>query len=270
MVWSTRQLADLAGTTVSTVRHYHKVGLLDVPERGSNGYKHYGVKHLVRLLQIMRMSDLGIPLARIAELDLPGGDVDEEIDVLDAELAAAVERMTRVREELAAVREHRSPLDVPDGFAPVARQLSDAQRAMLMMFSAVLSEADLEQLRQAMAAPDAAAEDFENLPEDADDAAIGLLVERMVPSARRTRELHPALLDPTARSPHGAASAQLAMGRALVELYNPAQLRALELLEASLREEAAESAAGREVAEDAGSSVAEVVLDAGPEVRTRS
>ena len=48
MAWSTHELADLAGTSLRTVRHYHEVGLLDEPERHSNGYKQYGVAHLVR------------------------------------------------------------------------------------------------------------------------------------------------------------------------------------------------------------------------------
>ena len=30
MAWSTRELADLAGTTVNTVRHYHERGLIEV------------------------------------------------------------------------------------------------------------------------------------------------------------------------------------------------------------------------------------------------
>ncbi|WP_399921406.1 MerR family transcriptional regulator [Streptomyces kanamyceticus] len=47
--WSTGQLAELAGTTTKTVRHYHETGLLDEPERAPNGYKRYGVSHLVRL-----------------------------------------------------------------------------------------------------------------------------------------------------------------------------------------------------------------------------
>ena len=53
MAWSTRQLAELAGTTVKTVRHYHEIGLLSEPERASNGYKQYRTEHLVRLLQAM-------------------------------------------------------------------------------------------------------------------------------------------------------------------------------------------------------------------------
>ncbi|WP_342775062.1 MerR family DNA-binding transcriptional regulator [Nonomuraea diastatica] len=32
--WSTRQLADLTGSTVKTIRHYHEIGLLEMPGRG--------------------------------------------------------------------------------------------------------------------------------------------------------------------------------------------------------------------------------------------
>ena len=39
MAWSTRQLADLTGVTLRSIRHWHDVGLLPDPERRSNGYK---------------------------------------------------------------------------------------------------------------------------------------------------------------------------------------------------------------------------------------
>ena len=86
MAWSTRQLADLAGTTVKAVRHYHKVGLLDEPERLSNGYKQYQVAHLIRLLQIVRLSELGVPLAQIATLDQSEERPDDAIAVLGFEM----------------------------------------------------------------------------------------------------------------------------------------------------------------------------------------
>ena len=41
MAWSTRQLADLTGVTLRSIRHWHDVGLLPAPERLSNGYKQY-------------------------------------------------------------------------------------------------------------------------------------------------------------------------------------------------------------------------------------
>ncbi|MGH9061940.1 MAG: MerR family transcriptional regulator, partial [Acidimicrobiales bacterium] len=64
MAWSTRQLAELAGTSLRTVRHYHDVGLLAEPERRATGYKRYGVAHLVRLLRIKPLTDIGFSLAQ--------------------------------------------------------------------------------------------------------------------------------------------------------------------------------------------------------------
>ena len=91
MTWSTRQLADLAGTTVKAVRHYHTVGLLEEPDRAANGYKQYGVRHLVRVLRIKRLADLGLPLAQIADL----GDADERPeDALRVPLRAEYWRMS--------------------------------------------------------------------------------------------------------------------------------------------------------------------------------
>jgi DNA-binding transcriptional MerR regulator len=44
MAGSTRELAEFAGITVNTIRHYHRLGLLDEPKRRYNGYKQYGVR----------------------------------------------------------------------------------------------------------------------------------------------------------------------------------------------------------------------------------
>jgi len=71
---STRELAELAGTTVKSVRYYHQLGLLDEPERLGNGYKQYEVRHLVRLLQITRLTELGVPLAQIESI----GSTDDD------------------------------------------------------------------------------------------------------------------------------------------------------------------------------------------------
>jgi AraC-like DNA-binding protein len=57
MAWSTREIAELAGTSLRAVRHYHEVGLLAEPERRANGYKQYGVAHLIRVLRIKRLTD---------------------------------------------------------------------------------------------------------------------------------------------------------------------------------------------------------------------
>lgn len=67
VAWSTSELATLAGTTVNTIRHYHRLGLLEEPDRRHNGYKQYEMVDLVRLLHIRRLVELGVPLSRIKE-----------------------------------------------------------------------------------------------------------------------------------------------------------------------------------------------------------
>ncbi|MEV0424844.1 MerR family transcriptional regulator [Streptosporangium canum] len=109
MAWSTRQLADLAGTTIKTVRHYHQMGLLELPDRAPNGYKQYQTTHFVRLLQIKRLTELGLSLAQIRAMGSADEEPDEAIRVLDAELAGTIERLQRIRAELAVILKYRPP-----------------------------------------------------------------------------------------------------------------------------------------------------------------
>lgn len=62
------QVAQLAGTTVRTVRHYHQTGLLPEPPRSPNGYRQYRGSDLSRLHQIRQLSELGLALADIRRL----------------------------------------------------------------------------------------------------------------------------------------------------------------------------------------------------------
>ena len=130
MAWSTRQVAELAGTTVRAVRHYHEVGLLAEPERRANGYKQYGVVHLVRLLRITRLTELGFSLTQIAAMGDTAEHPEQALRALDDELAATIERLRRARVELNVILRRSAPTDLPPEFAPVAGQstLSDADR----------------------------------------------------------------------------------------------------------------------------------------------
>ena len=237
MAWSTRQVADLAGTTVKAVRHYHEIGLLDMPERASNGYKKYGVSHLIRLVQIKRLSDLGLPLSQIAAMGNAGEDPTEAISVLDAELEATIQRLTRIRAELAVILRHRASPEVPPEFAPHAGDFSDSQKALLTVYSTVFSDEDLAEFGRALGERDDVADEFEALPADADDEAIDQLAQRLAPVVRRGREEHPQLANMMANSPHGEKLATNAMAHAVVEFYNSAQIRALQRANALLEQE---------------------------------
>ena len=238
MAWSTQQLADLAGTTVKAIRYYHQLGLLDLPERRSNGYKQYEVAHLVRLLQIRRLSELGVPLSDVATMGRADEDPDQAIKVLDAELEATVNRLNRIRAELAVIMRHRAPAYVPPEFAPIARDLSDRQRSLLMVFSTVFSDASKEQFRDLVSQPndDDTEADFETLPEDADDDRIEDLANRLLPIVIKSRAGNPWARAPLADSPLGARRAGDAMAQAMIDLYHPAQLRVLKRLNELLQE----------------------------------
>ncbi|TDD04211.1 MerR family transcriptional regulator [Saccharopolyspora terrae] len=237
MAWSTRQVADLAGTTVKAVRHYHEIGLLDMPERSSNGYKKYGVSHLIRLVQIKRLSDLGLPLSQIAAMGNAGEDPTEAITVLDAELEATIQRLTRIRAELAVILRHRASPEVPPEFAPLSGDFSDSQKALLTVYSTVFSDEDLTEFSRALAVRDDVHDDLEALPEDADDEAVEELARRLAPLVRRIRAEHPRLANLAANSPHGEKLATNALAHAVVEFYNSAQIRALQRANALLEQE---------------------------------
>lgn len=130
MAWSTRELADLAGTTVNTVRHYHRLGLLTEPDRRYNGYKQYRTEHLVALLRIRRLVDLGVPLAQVGDVGADSLTAAEALAEVDAELQAKIERLREARAAIATILETDAPADTPAGFEAVGSRLSSADSPM--------------------------------------------------------------------------------------------------------------------------------------------
>ncbi|SDM55143.1 MerR family transcriptional regulator [Allokutzneria albata] len=241
MAWSTRQLAELAGTTLRTVRHYHEVGLLAEPERRANGYKRYGVAHLVRLLRIKRLTDLGFSLAQIAEMGERDEHPEEALRRLDAELAATIERLRRARVELGLILRESAPTDLPPDLAVAAAdaRLTDADRSFIAVMGTLLSPAGLDayktMLKTYRAEPTAV--EFDALPPDADERTRHDLARRMLPSVRDLRVEHPAMDDIKAGTP--VRFAAYSIGSAITDLYNPAQVDVVRILGELLRAEAA-------------------------------
>lgn len=228
MAWSTRELAELAGTTVNTVRHYHRLGLLEEPERRHNGYKQYEVPDLVRLLRIRRLADLGVPLAQIGQLASGGEAAADTLRALDAELAASVLRLQKARADIAAILRDGAPADVPAGFAPVASRLSETDSAMIHIYTRLYDDDAVADVRAMVAQDgDAVGRAIDALPADADETTRQELAERLAPALTQHLLDYPWLSDPgprLAQSPHVTAHTFVA---ALTELYNPAQLDVL-------------------------------------------
>lgn len=227
MAWSTRELADLAGTTVNTIRHYHQLGLLEQPERRYNGYKQYGVSHLVCLLRIRRLADLGVPLFQIGDVS-GGGDADREVlRELDAELSAKIDRLTSAREDIALILRDDAPADAPAGFSAVAARLSEADTSILHVYSRLYDAEAMTDLQQLVAEDiesNTASREVDDLSPDADEATRQRLAEAMAPLMAKNITDYPWLREPGSRfSTSEEASAETIVA-ALLELYNPAQL----------------------------------------------
>jgi MerR family transcriptional regulator, thiopeptide resistance regulator len=68
MDWSIQDIARLANTTSRTLRHYGDLGLLEPSRIGSNGYRYYDERALVRLQRILMLRELGLGLPAIGHV----------------------------------------------------------------------------------------------------------------------------------------------------------------------------------------------------------
>jgi DNA-binding transcriptional MerR regulator len=235
MAWSTREVADMASTTVNTVRHYHRLGLLDEPERCLNGYKQYRVRHLVQLLRIRRLVDLGLPLGRVGAATADGEGRLEVLCELDAELVAGIERLQHARADLAAILRADAPADAPAGFESVAARLSESDRSILHIAGQLFDEeamGDLRRMVETDEAIDRIGAQIDRLPPDADEESRERLVRLLVPVLAQNLADYPWLLNQSEHLSKSERVAQQTLSEAIAELYNPAQLDVL--LRASL------------------------------------
>lgn len=106
------QAAAFVGVTVKTVRHYHKLGLVEEPERDSSGYRRYGSADLLRLVQVRALAAAGVPLAVIGPL------VDADAEQFAAALADVERQLTERIADLIARRD-------------TLHRLADGDRALL-------------------------------------------------------------------------------------------------------------------------------------------
>jgi DNA-binding transcriptional MerR regulator len=83
------EVAELAGVSTRTIRHYHRIGLLPDPGRETNGYRTYELRDVVRLLRVRRMVALGLSLDEVADAlaDSEGAELREILTGLAADLA---------------------------------------------------------------------------------------------------------------------------------------------------------------------------------------
>lgn len=124
------ELAESAGVSTDTLRHYERKGVLPRPRRGSNGYRQYPPEAVARVALVRRALAVGFTLdelARVLKVRDGGAAPCRKVRALAAEKLAEVEERLAELTELRA--ELRSTLDEWD--ARLART-SDGGRAGLL------------------------------------------------------------------------------------------------------------------------------------------
>ncbi|WNG86612.1 MerR family transcriptional regulator [Mycobacterium sp. ITM-2016-00317] len=95
------QAAAFADITIKTVRHYHKLGLVDEPSRDGSGYRRYGSADLLRLVQVRTLAVAGVPLADIAVLlDSEDAQFADELADVERHLTACIAELIQQRDML--------------------------------------------------------------------------------------------------------------------------------------------------------------------------
>ena len=80
MVYTIKQLSNLAGVSTRTLRYYDAIGLLKPAAYGGNGYRQYDDAAVLRLQQILFYRELDFSLDDIQDiLDRPEFDVMEAL-----------------------------------------------------------------------------------------------------------------------------------------------------------------------------------------------
>lgn len=89
------EVAKLAGVSVRTIRHYHSVGLLPIPER-RGPWRAYSIQDLERLVYIRALAEAGVPL--------------QEIDVSENYHSTCAAAISRIDAQIAKLQQQRHRL----------------------------------------------------------------------------------------------------------------------------------------------------------------
>lgn len=94
MVYTVKQLADLAGVSRRTLHYYDEIGLLTPSQKAENGYRYYDDEAVLRLQQILFFRELGLSLEEIrTAVDAPDFDVVQSLQSHRQALVQKAERL---------------------------------------------------------------------------------------------------------------------------------------------------------------------------------
>lgn len=108
--FSIGELAAASGVKVPTIRYYEQIGLLDPPSRTQGNQRRYGRAARERLQFIAHARAMGFPMPSLKAMlrisrhrEAPCADIDELVQGRLQEVDERIDRLTRLRKELASM-----------------------------------------------------------------------------------------------------------------------------------------------------------------------
>lgn len=233
-MWSTRQLAEVAGVTVRSIRHWHDVGVLPQPHRLSNNYKQYTVFDLVLVLRIKRLSELGFSLEQISTMLVSQSNGKADLLSLREEVTIAIDKLSKTRDEIdylleLGVSPDLSP-EVLEIFKIFHQPQEENAREWSILMAHLLPEAERVWLVQEMGAPPLKIvklnQEFDQLDADASYGERQELALRIVSAVREVV----ASGDLSDQHSQRIEYLEDAMREAIFNTLNPAQRKVMELV----------------------------------------
>lgn len=219
MGWSTQQLADLAGVTLRSIRHYHQAGVLAEPPRKSNGYKEYQLEHLLTVLKIKRLTSIGLSLKNAQQVLQDSSRGEEMLEELESELESEIARLQRVREEVVALRTMHLPPQLPTSLvSEYGLDLADATDGEVELAFLIqhLEDTDVSDIDIEDPELIEVGAQFRELSDDSTESEKAALVARIVAVTRQFVEGHETV--------QLSSSQEQAINAAVTEYLNPAQV----------------------------------------------
>lgn len=235
MGWSTKQLADLTGVTLRSIRHWHDVGLLPEPERLTNGYKQYTARHLVLALRIARLTSLGFALEHVAGMLDSEEQGQDSLRALRTELDTRIAELERIRSDVdELIGLGISPDLSPDALLAMEALGDDpGSRNVAIVLARLFSSENMPDVVKALKeVPDDFAQidaELRQLHPDASEDEIISLAERAAAIAGDFLAAAEGTL-PTVDTSIGEQAGTDAMMSLIAEYMNPAQHRVMALL----------------------------------------
>ncbi|MCA9980813.1 MAG: MerR family transcriptional regulator, partial [Anaerolineales bacterium] len=107
MVYTVKQLADLAGVSNRTLHYYDEIGLLKPSSYSDSGYRYYDEEALLRLQQILFLRELDISLQKIGTiLEQPDYDLVQALTNQRQALAQRAKRLENLMHTIDKTIQH--------------------------------------------------------------------------------------------------------------------------------------------------------------------